>query len=175
MKRLFLYLLLSFNSSWAFAQGEYLSQNDFLSRAFSDSTPVMKKLWLRGDFKQEVKSLLGHNYKKIRIKYWQYEKTTAWILEEIGKEEPITAGFVVANQTIQQAHVLQFRESRGWEVRRKAFTQQFEMAKLSSDNQLTKHVDGITGATLSVNAMMRMSKLALLLHKQVLTKDEKNK
>lgn len=175
MKQLFLFIIISIYSSWASAQGEYLSQESFLTKAFFDQIPVTKSVWLKGNLKQEVKSLLGHKYKKIRIKYWRHDRKSAWILEQIGKDEPITAGFVIENNHIQQSYVLQFRESRGWEVRRKAFNDQFVMAKLTSDNKLSEHIDGITGATLSVNAMIRMSKLALFLHQQVIEQNEKNK
>ena len=37
--------------------------------------------------------------------------------------------------------------------------------------ELDADIDGISGATLSVNAMIKMAKLALLFHKQVM--DEK--
>lgn len=149
------------------AKGQYLSEQAFLSQVFGTTAPSSKSLWLKGQLKQDVKQLLGHNYGKIRIKYWQSAKTTAWVLDQIGKERPITAGFAVKDQQIQHTSVLAFRESRGWEVRRKAFTQQFEFAALTQDNRLSKHIDGITGATLSVNAMNRMAKLALRLHQEV--------
>lgn len=149
------------------AKGQYLSQDEFLAQTFPDQTPQKKSLWLKGEFKEEVKALLGHHYGKIRIKYWTEGERTAWILEQIGKEKPITAGFLIQGGKIQQAHVLAFRESRGWEIRRKAFTRQFEFAQLTQDNRLTQQIDGITGATLSVNAMNRMAKLALRLHEEV--------
>jgi hypothetical protein len=58
--------------------------------------------------------------------------------------------------------VLAFRESRGWEIRHPAFTQQFKDATLI-DNALDRHIDGVSGATLSVWAMTAVTRLALYL------------
>lgn len=86
-----------------------------------------------------------------------------WILDEIGKEYPITAGFVIADHKIQRAQVLIYRESRGMEIHLPAFLAQFVNAYLDGD-RLSNKIDGITGATLSVAAMTRMARTALLLN-----------
>jgi hypothetical protein len=113
---------------------------------------------------------LGHRYKKIRVPYWQAGCRSAWILEEIGKERPITTGFVVNSQGLESVKVLIFRESRGWEVKHDFFAQQFINAKLTKKHQLDKKIDNISGATLSVRAVTNISKMALLLHEHI-TKD----
>jgi len=81
----------------------------------------------------------------------------------------ITFGYVVKDQKIQKADVLIFRETRGWEIRYPAFTQQFIGAKLDEKN-LTKNIDGVSGATLSVYAMKATARLALFLDDYVLNK-----
>ena len=63
---------------------------------------------------------------------------------------------------IKHVKVLAFRESRGWEIRHPAFTQQFKDATLI-DNALDRHIDGVSGATLSVWAMTAVTRLALYL------------
>jgi len=83
------------------------------------------------------------------------------VLEEIGKEEPITAGFVVEGGRIKQARVLVYRESRGGEIRYPVFLKQYDGAALTADHYLDRSIDGISGATLSVRAMERMARLAL--------------
>jgi hypothetical protein len=85
-----------------------------------------------------------------------------WILEETGKEELITAGFVVVSGRIDHVRVLAYRESRGQEVRQPSFLKQFRDARLREDDRLDRDIDGIVGATLSVGAMERMARLALL-------------
>ena len=59
--------------------------------------------------------------------------------------------------------MLVFRESRGGEVHRSAFTRQYENAALDDERRLDRRIDGITGATLSVWALNRQVKLALWL------------
>jgi uncharacterized protein with FMN-binding domain len=74
-------------------------------------------------------------------------------------------GIVVSDNRIERISVLVFRETRGYEVRYPFFTRQFENAALTPALDLDQHIDGITGATLSVNAVSRLARLALLLHK----------
>jgi hypothetical protein len=70
---------------------------------------------------------------------------------------------VVSAGRVERVRVLIFRESRGAEVHRSAFTRQYENASLGEDHSLDRSIDGITGATLSVWALNRQVKLALLL------------
>ena len=110
---------------------------------------------------------MAHDLGVLRIKYWKKDDRSAWILEEIGKERPITAGIVINDNKIELITVLAFRESRGWEVRYPFFTDQFSDAALKENKQLDRHIDGISGATLSVNAMTKMARLALFLHQEI--------
>ena len=104
----------------------------------------------------------------LRLRYWMKAGRTVWILEEIGKERPITTGFVVENNEIKKVKILIFRESRGWEVRYPFFTDQFTGASLRGENlELDRAIDGISGATLSVSAVTRLARLALLFHQHV--------
>ena len=48
-----------------------------------------------------------------------------------------------------------------------AFTQQFNHAALTKDVTLNQSIDGITGATMSVSAMKKIARIALLLHQEV--------
>jgi Na+-translocating ferredoxin:NAD+ oxidoreductase RnfG subunit len=79
---------------------------------------------------------------------------------------PITVGVAVNNGAIERVKVLVYRESRGWEVKSPAFTAQFSGAKLDSEKRLDKQIDGISGATLSVRALSRLTRLALLFDRQ---------
>lgn len=155
-------------SSTCWAKGVYQSPEDFINEAFSNNPPQAERVIVKGDTSKGIKSILGHRYKKIRIPYWRNENRTVWILEKIGKELPITAGFVVSNNQIEKFRVLIFRESRGWEVRNDFFTRQFDGMKLTKKNKLSQPVDNITGATMSVNAMKKLSKMALYLHEHVI-------
>ncbi|RZU44954.1 FMN-binding protein [Fluviicoccus keumensis] len=123
-----------------------------------------KMLWLTPELKQRVEGILGHAYAGLRVRYWQAGGRTAWVLDEVGKEQPITAGITIEQGHIVDMQVLAYRESRGGEVQQPFFTRQFNGATLNGGkDMLDRRVDGITGATLSVNAMQKMARVALLL------------
>ncbi|GLQ00167.1 hypothetical protein GCM10007891_20200 [Methylophaga thalassica] len=144
------------------ARGVYQTNDAFLAEVFNGTLPQSDVVWMKGDVRQTVTDILGHPYAGLRIRYWREGQRSAWILEEIGKEEPITFGVVIDGDRVEQVKVLAYRESRGGEVKYPAFTQQFQNVGLV-DNRLDKHIDGITGATLSVRAMTNVVRLALYL------------
>ena len=144
----------------------YLEPEQFIAQSF-ETAPEQKVLWLTKDLKAQIKKVFGRDYSGLRIRYWQLGGRTAWILEEIGKVKPITTGFLVEDGVMLQMQVLIYRESHGWEVRYPFFTDQFNGLERDDSNKLNKKIDGISGATLSVNALTRLSKLALFLHKEV--------
>ncbi len=154
-------LLLLVMAGSAQAVQQYLTSEQFLAEVFGNEVSKPQALWLNKETAKQVEKILGHAPHQTRQRYWRTGNSSAWILEEIGKEEPITAGFVVTDGKIAQARILTYRESRGWEVRYPVFLKQFQGAQLQADNYLNQHVDGISGATLSVNAMVRMARLAL--------------
>jgi FMN-binding domain len=146
---------------------EYLGRDAFLGLAFAEQQPQMHTLWLTHETRTAAEEAVGWAPTTLRLRYWQVGERTAWILEDIGKDKPITLGVVVAAARIERVEVLAFRESRGWEIRYPFFTSQFSGLSLAPDGYLSKHIDGITGATLSVRAVERVARLALWLDAQV--------
>ena len=155
-----------------FAGGVYQEPADFIKQVFNNQPPKAKVLWLNKDLKNQIVEILDHKYKGLRVRYWQQDKRSAWVLEEIGKEKLITAGFVINNKQIEQVKILIFKESRGWEIRHDFFTEQFKQAKLQNDHQLDKTIDNISGATLSVRAIRKLASIALLLNQQIQQKSD---
>ncbi|MDH3620977.1 MAG: FMN-binding protein [Gammaproteobacteria bacterium] len=147
--------------------GRYVETDEYLRSAFPAGVPTAKTLWVKGDLRADVERLLGHRFAALRVRYWSDEARSAWILDEVGKELPITIGVSVADGAIADVRVLEFRESRGWEVRYPFFTDQFVDARLGPDEHLDRRIDGITGATMSVGAVTRIARVALLLHEHV--------
>jgi hypothetical protein len=145
------------------ARGVYQPPAQFIAGSFGGAPPAAQALWLTGAIKSGVHEILGHDLAVLRLRYWEKDGRSAWILDEIGKEEPITVGVVVSDAGIERVRVLEFRESRGDEVRHSFFTDQFTGARLAGD-RLDKPIDGITGATLSVRALTKLARLALYLH-----------
>jgi hypothetical protein len=146
----------------SFADEVILSPEDFVSETFGADTPSSNLRWLDDQAQVALTAVFGHRYPQARLRYWRHDGRTAWILDEIGKEYPITAGFVVRNQLIEQARVLIYRESRGDQIRFPVFLKQFAGAQLENEG-LSRKIDGISGATLSVRAMERMARAALTL------------
>lgn len=168
--------------SWA-QRGNFLSMDEFLTRAFVSDDPEVETLWLSKEQRQVSEQILRHKFSMLRVRYWYQGNRTAWVLEEVGKDLPVTIGVVVENDQILDVAVLAFRESRGGEIRFPFFTRQFQGLSLrdsgsdsggnpdiTPDRQaqakpvLSESVDGITGATLSVRAMKKIATLALFFH-----------
>jgi hypothetical protein len=159
-------ILLLFASK-AHAVEVYQTSAAFVEEAFSGGKPLAKAVWLTGDLKARVASVLGHAYRDLRVRYWALDGRTVWILEEVGKVEPITLGLVVKHGQIEAVKVLTYRESRGWEIRFPVFMNQYRGAQVDSNAKLDRKIDGISGATLSVRATTRLARLALALHREV--------
>jgi hypothetical protein len=163
---------------FSYADTTYITPDNFLHEVFlakeSAEIPKAEFIWLDNSAQTKLTEALGHPYPQARLRYWREQQKdsqkTVWILDEIGKEYPITAGFVVVDKKIQRAQVLVYRESRGMEIHLPAFLAQFINARLTDEksgdphgSQLSNKIDGITGATLSVDAMKRMARAALVL------------
>jgi hypothetical protein len=144
----------------------YQDPERFVAAAFAGMPPAPKALWIDAELREALQVVLGHQPTGLRIRYWGQNGRTVWVLDEIGKQRPITSGVVIDHGAIEDIRVLVFRESRGWEIRHSFFTRQFHDARLTSTGQLTEPIDGITGATLSVRAMQRIAKAALVLHER---------
>ena len=169
MKQLFLTLIVILSSAtFAVAEDVYQTPESFVAESFDGKAPNKQSLIINAPLSEKVSKIMGKHYKLDQTQYWSKDGRTAWILEDIGKFQPITTGFVVGQDgTLERVKVLIYRESHGWEVKHEFFTRQFKGAGLKREKKLDQRVDGISGATLSVNALKRLSALALILHKEV--------
>ncbi len=145
-------------------QIQYMTREEFVEQAFAGSAQAPEWTFLRltRDLKASAAAILGHPYQGMRVRYWQAGARSAWIIDEIGKDMPITIGVVVDAAQIHQVSILVYREERGGEVHQDFFTRQFQGLKLQQQG-LSGSIDGITGATLSVAAVTRAATLALML------------
>lgn len=149
------------------AEDVYQDPRTFLEETFSGSVPAPRKLWVTSALKRDIKAIMGHDLGALRIRFWSSGERTAWLLDDIGKEQPITTGLIVDAHQLTDMRVLIYRESRGWEVKYPAFTDQFRGAQLNADLALDRSIDGVAGATLSVQALIRLARLALLLDRSI--------
>ncbi|NOX08680.1 MAG: FMN-binding protein [Gammaproteobacteria bacterium] len=160
-KGLILLLCLLSPIGQSLADEVYQKPRDFIKEVFAGVSPLSHTLWVTKDRRQTVEEILGERPRSLRVRFWEYGARSAWILDATGKDHPITAGIVVNQGKIERVKILIFRESRGWEVRHAFFTDQFIDAKITKEHVLTKDIDGISGATLSVRAVTAMARLAL--------------
>jgi hypothetical protein len=171
MKYFFAFMVLAgiagATSSHLSAQEIYQTPRNFLNEAFDGNVPLAKPLVLDEDMRIEAGRILRHSYGVEKINFWSESERSVWILEEIGRYRPITVGLIVSNGEIEDVRVLIFRESHGWEVHHAFFTDQFKGLRLDAKNDLSANVDGISGATLSVNALRNLARLALYFDVQV--------
>lgn len=177
---LLLIMLLTFATAKVVAKGVYLTAPAFLEQSFGTTSPELHAHWLAEQDKRRAKEIFNRDYAGLRVRYWRSGDRTAWIFDEIGKTQPITIGVLIAEQQIKNISILEFRESRGGEIRHPFFTSQFvglslrrqdserdSKGEVHNSAELDGTVDGITGATLSVRAVTRVARFALYLNRQV--------
>jgi hypothetical protein len=147
--------------------GRYLTHRVFLQGVFGDVPEQPASLLVDADLRVVIEAVLDHRFGHLRVRYWDDGQTTAWVLDEVGKTEPITVGIAIRDTKVLTLRVLEFRESRGWEVRYPFFTDQFSGVRLTDQHRIDRAIDGITGATLSVAAVQKVARVALILDAQV--------
>ncbi len=153
--------LLAWPAAWA--KGTYQEPADFIKEVFNGQVPPPQTLWVTQEVAQGAEKILGHPLRLLRVHYWAVGPRSAWVLEEVGKEQPITTGVVIDAGKVSQMRVLIYRENRGEEVRQPFFLDQFKGAGLQDGDELDKHIDGVSGATLSTRALTKLARLALFL------------
>jgi len=163
-------ILLAFSVLATAQRGTFVSADELRELAYPGDSLNWQTLWVTGEQRASMEAILDHSFKSLRVRYWGKDQRTTWVFEEIGKELPITFGVIVEGDSIVDIVVMEYRESRGGEVRYPFFTQQFKGIGLdlgdgSGDHYgLNGSIDGITGATLSVRAMKKIATLALFCH-----------
>ncbi len=165
LKTLFLTILLFL--PYPALSEQYQSRKVFLQEAFLEQPPKPQLLWINKPLKKQISDILQHKPGFLRTRYWRKNTLSVWILEEIGKTQPITVGVIIDNNKIVNLKVLTFRESRGWEVKHDFFTDQFKENLLTPNLKLQNRIDGISGATLSVHALNKIARLALLFNQHI--------
>lgn len=164
-----LILLLSMPASAGYDETEYATPEEFLGKVYGSSVPGISLLPLRGETRKRAEAALGHRYSGMRLRYWQEDGTTAWIIDEKSKDMPMTIGIGInPNGEISVLELLVYREPRGGEIHQAAFRKQYIGVNLTEQDALSVDVDGITGATLSVDALNRVAAMALVLHESVM-------
>ena len=150
------------------ASDDILDQKKYLKSALGVSDlPMHKYLIIKDDVEDGIYEILKDSYHTPVIKYWKVGEKVAFILEAIGKHEFITTGYLVENNKISDAKVITYRENYGYEVKYDYFINQIKGNSLKTSNKLSKKLANISGATMSVNSMRKLSKLSLFLYTNI--------
>ena len=141
----------------------YQKPSEFIRSACGGQIPPTKAFTLTASHQSRIRRLMGHEYRPSKVRYWMSGRRMVIILEEVGKTQPITTGYVVSGGKIEQVRLLIYRETIGAEVRRTSFTNQFKGGTLGSNGKLSSRINNIAGATLSTRALTEMGRVALYL------------
>jgi hypothetical protein len=171
IKRLLLILFLVLSAPVLAQKGQFMTVEEYQQTIFLTPIP-WQTLWVSKQDRDNISDILSRQFMGLRIRYWAEGNKTAWIFEEIGKELPITVGIAINDGQVVDVTILEYRESRGGEVRHDFFTDQFLGSSLESKPtestttiaNLNTKIDGITGATYSVRSLKNMVRLALYCH-----------
>ena len=126
--------------------------------------------WIDSDLRSEITSRIEMEYLPIRIQYQRKKGLHYWYLKEYGKEQLIDFVVTIKDDYIKQINVLEYREPYGGEIKNSKFLKQFQKARNKTTKnklKLSNQVDGISGATISVNSITRVAKLALFLDAKI--------
>ena len=137
----------------------YLTKKQAFEIAFPGADKVdREKKWLTEAQKKAIGDLCLQNIKMNRMTFYIGKRNGspmgyAFIDHEIGKSFPITFMTVLnVDGTVRDVEIMVYREPRGWEVRYPSFMDQFTGRTADSDYRT---VNSITGATLSVRALVK--------------------
>lgn len=129
---------------------------------YGDSVSVIfKKVTLPKTIKTFAEKNAQLRFMRNQIYIWEISQKDSLIgiayLDNVkGKSQPITfAVFYDANGNVTQSHIIKYREPIGGEVSNRHWLKQFHGKTTDSDYCVGKHIDGISGATMSVNAVTR--------------------
>ena len=159
-----LLLILATISTSAFSE-EIADKNRFLMSGLDvKELPGHSYIIINEDIQDNIKKILKDTYHLPIIKYWKAGNKVGFVLEAIGKHEFITTGYIVENNKIIDAKVLVYRENYGYEIEHDYFLDQIRGNSVKKNGKLVKSIANISGATLSVKAMRKLSKLSLYLY-----------
>ena len=159
-----LLLVIATISTSAFSE-EIADKNRFLMSGLDvKELPGHSYIIINENIQDNIKKILNDTYHLPIIKYWKAGNKVGFILETIGKHEFITTGYIVENNKIIDVKVLVYRENYGYEIKHDYFLDQIRGNSVKKNGKLVKSIANISGATLSVKAMRKLSKLSLYLY-----------
>ena len=122
---------------------------------------LFKKVVLPSDIKSHAEKNARLRFISDQIYLWEISLDDSFIgivvLDNVkGKSQPIT--FVVFFDSlglVKKSHIIKYREPIGGDVSNQHWLNQFFGKSIQSNFKVGKNIDGISGATISVNAVTR--------------------
>ena len=134
-----------------------------------DVSIYMHTLKLDTELKVLVQNKVKQRFYRDELYYWNIsnnDTTIAYALMDnvLGKSMPITFLVILNNEgNILASEVIKYREAYGSEVGNKNWLGQFTYFNDTTDFKVGKNIDGISGATISVNSLSKgIQKMAVL-------------
>ena len=142
----------------------------YIFSIFSENVIIkMNTFHLNKNITGEIQNTAKQAFYRDKIYYWdisQNDTTIAYAFLDnvMGKSMPITF-IVILNRdgSILSTNVIKYREAYGGEVGNLSWLSQFNKFNSNSSYKVGKELDGITGATISVNSLTKgIQKIVLL-------------
>ena len=129
---------------------------------YGDSISVLfKKIPIPEEIKFTAEKNAQLRFMRDQIYIWEISRNEEMIglayLDNVkGKSQPITyAVFFDSQGMVEESHIIKYREPIGGEVSNQYWLNQFFGKSWESDYKIGSDIDGISGATISVNAVTR--------------------
>ena len=129
---------------------------------YGDSVSILfKKISVPKEIKATAEKNARLRFMRNQIYVWEVTKYDSLIglvyLDNVkGKSQPIThAVFFDSQGMVEESHIIKYREPIGGEVSNQYWLNQFFGKSWESDYKIGPDIDGISGATISVNAVTR--------------------
>lgn len=165
---------------WNVRSEVYLTLEEALARAFPQADEIKtERVTLSPESLERTARAVGHPLPEDSFLVYQGIRRGesmgyALVGEEVGKFRPITSMVVIDTEgKVKEVMILIYRESRGSDVKRKRFLQQYFGKGPGDPLQINRDILSISGATVSVNSMNAQVRKALkVIQEAYFRKDE---
>lgn len=153
----------------------YMTEEEALRIAFPEASRIEARRFELGEAARvELSSALGYRIRERSVVLHEAMNGDALLghgifMREVGKRLPMT--FFVAigpGGSVDQVLLLEFREPRGYEVEAEAFRRQYRGRTVRDPIRRGRDIRNVSGATMSVDAMSRGVRRALVLYDHLL-------
>lgn len=165
-------IIISANAAYAV---QYFSVEEAQKFIFQGATTFEKwEFHLSTEAINKIEALGAGRFESTQLSIWKAKYNNEllgyFIVDEVyGKHELITYALAInPDGSVKQVEILEYRETRGDEIRDLAWRKQFVNKKADNDLKLGKDILNISGATISCKHITEGIKRILILFDQIL-------